>query len=208
MRHSTESETIVIGSIFLDPSLYTVAIDAGVTEDSFTPGLHQSVWKAIGYYCDKGEDLGELMVASYIDSNGRPCNFRDITAITDRVETTSAFEHSLARMRELDRLYTLQCNLQAAVEAVKKPEFDWMDVVDQVQPYVTQAESILSTGGEASGKEDCQSVLRTIDDIIQGKKDARKFIRSGIAELDQKSKGYADNELVIISARPSRGKTA
>ena len=208
MRHSTESETIVIGSVFLDPSLFTTATDAGLSRDSFSPGLHSRIWEAITYFSDKGEDLYELQIASYIDSQGFPCTFTDITAITDRVETTTAFEHSLSRLRELERLDALTRNLTAACDAVKQPEYDWSDMVDKVQPFVTASEGILTTSGEASGKEDCQSVLSSVDNMIQGKADDRKFIKSGIAVIDEQAKGYASTELVIIAARPSRGKTA
>jgi len=208
IHHSTEAETIVIGSVFLDPSLFILAADAGITTDSFTPGIHARCWEAIEYFDGKGEDLEELLVADYISSKGTKCSFADITAITDKIETTSAFEHSLSRLRELNRLNTLTHSLTAACEAVKQPGYDWAELVDRVQPFVTESEAVLNSSGDADASEDGKAVLRMIDDIMAGKPDPRKFIKSGIADLDEKAKGYASTEMVVIGARPSRGKTA
>ena len=95
MRRSTESEIIVLGSFFLDPSLFTVAVDAGLTGNSFTPGLNAHIWEAVRYFSERGEDIGELTVCSYIKSNGYNCSYQDIVDLTNRVETTSSFKHSL-----------------------------------------------------------------------------------------------------------------
>jgi replicative DNA helicase len=204
-----EAEQAVLGAIFLEPSSLTVASEVLIPED-FYRAAHQKIFDVMLNLNDKGKAVDlitvteELAAAKLLEDTGGVSYLSELAA---SVPTAANIEY-YARIVEEKSL------LRRLIRTATGIAQDGYSREDEVESLLSEAEkSILEVAQRknAGAFHNIKDVLvRTYDNIelLHNRVGDITGIATGFAELDRMTAGFQRNDLIIVAARPSVGKTA
>ncbi|KKK36851.1 DNA helicase [Mesobacillus campisalis] len=204
-----EAEQAVLGAIFLEPSSLTVASEVLIPED-FYRAAHQKIFDVMLNLNDKGKAVDlitvteELAAAKLLEDTGGVSYLSELAA---SVPTAANIEY-YARIVEEKSL------LRRLIRTATGIAQDGYSREDEVEALLSEAEkSILEVAQRknAGAFHNIKDVLvRTYDNIelLHNRVGDITGIATGFAELDRMTAGFQRNDLIIVAARPSVGKTA
>ncbi|MCM3033660.1 replicative DNA helicase [Niallia sp. MER 6] len=204
-----EAEQAVLGAIFLEPQSLTMASEILIPED-FYRGAHQKIYTAMLKLNDAGKavDLitvtAELSAGNYLEDTGGVSYLSELAA---SVPTAANIEYYAKIVEEKSLLRRL---IRTATDIAQ----DGYAREDEVEVLLSEAEkNILEVAQRknAGAFHNIKDVLvRTYDNIevMHNRQGDITGIATGFAELDKMTAGFQRNDLIIVGARPSVGKTA
>ena len=204
-----EAEQAVIGAIFLEPSSLTMASEILIPED-FYRAAHQKIFNVMLKLGDEGKAVDlvtvteELAAAKLIEDIG---GVSYLSELAGAVPTAANIEY-YARIVEEKSL------LRRLIRTATNIATDGYTREDEVETVLSEAEkSILEVAQRknAGAFHDIKDVLvRTYDNIEEMHKRVGEItgLETGFVELDRMTAGFQRNDLIIVGARPSVGKTA
>jgi replicative DNA helicase len=204
-----EAEQAVLGAIFLEPSALTVASEILIPED-FYRASHQKIFNAMLKLNDEGKVVDlvtvteELAAAKLIEDTG---GVSYLSELAGSVPTAANIEYYARIVEEKSLLRRL---IRTATEIAS----DGYSREDEVEALLSEAEkNILAVAQRknAGAFHNIKDVLvRTYDNIEQMHQRAGEItgLETGFIELDRMTAGFQRNDLIIVGARPSVGKTA
>ncbi len=204
-----EAEQAVLGAIFLEPSALTVASEILIPED-FYRNAHQQIYSTMLKLGDHGKAVDvvtvteDLASAKLIEDVGGIAYLSELAAA---VPTAANIEYYARIVEEKSLLRRL---IRTATTIAK----DGYEREDEVEGLLSEAEkSIMEVAQRknAGAFHNIKDVLvRTYDNIelLHNRKGDVTGIPTGFAELDRMTAGFQRNDLIIVAARPSVGKTA
>ena len=204
-----EAEQAVLGAIFLEPSSLTVASEILIPED-FYRASHQKIYNAMLKLNDDGKVVDlvtvteELAAAKLIEDTG---GVSYLSELAQSVPTAANIEYYARIVEEKSLLRRL---IRTATEIAS----DGYSREDEVEALLSEAEkNILAVAQRknAGSFHNIKDVLvRTYDNIeeMHNRVGDVTGIPTGFAELDRMTAGFQRNDLIIVGARPSVGKTA
>ncbi|MEH7490992.1 replicative DNA helicase [Neobacillus niacini] len=204
-----EAEQAVLGAIFLEPSALTVASEILIPED-FYRASHQKIFNAMLKLNDEGKVVDlvtvteELASAKLIEDTG---GVSYLSELASSVPTAANIEYYARIVEEKSLLRRL---IRTATEIAS----DGYAREDEVEALLSEAEkNILAVAQRknAGAFHNIKDVLvRTYDNIEQMHQSAGEItgLETGFIELDRMTAGFQRNDLIIVGARPSVGKTA
>ncbi|WP_453992663.1 replicative DNA helicase [Bacillus nitroreducens] len=204
-----EAEQAVLGAIFLEPSSLTLASELLIPED-FYRTAHQKIFDAMLNLSDKGEPVdlvtvtSELADAKILDEIGGVSYLSDLAS---SVPTAANIEYYAKIIEEKSILRRL-------IRTATTIATDGYSREDEVDALLGEAEkSIMEVANRknAGAFQNIKDVLvQTYDNIetLHNRVGDITGIPTGFTELDKMTAGFQRNDLIIVAARPSVGKTA
>ncbi|MFF2450575.1 replicative DNA helicase [Neobacillus sp. NPDC058068] len=204
-----EAEQAVLGAIFLEPSALTLASEILIPED-FYRASHQKIFNVMLKLNDEGKAVDlitvteELAAAKLIEDTGGVSYLNELSG---SVPTAANIEY-YARIVEEKSL------LRRLIRTATGIATDGYSREDEVEALLSEAEkSILEVAQRknAGAFHNIKDVLvRTYDNIEEMHKRVGEItgLETGFVELDRMTAGFQRNDLIIVGARPSVGKTA
>ncbi|MBS4212417.1 MULTISPECIES: replicative DNA helicase [Neobacillus] len=204
-----EAEQAVLGAIFLEPSSLTMASEILIPED-FYRAAHQKIFNVMLKLNDEGKAVDlvtvteELAAAKLIEDIG---GVSYLSELAGAVPTAANIEY-YARIVEEKSL------LRRLIRTATNIATDGYTREDEVESLLSEAEkSIMEVAQRknAGAFHDIKDVLvRTYDNIEEMHKRVGEItgLETGFVELDKMTAGFQRNDLIIVGARPSVGKTA
>ncbi|MEH7224780.1 replicative DNA helicase [Bacillus sp. JJ1566] len=204
-----EAEQAVLGAIFLEPSSLTLASELLIPED-FYRTAHQKIFDAMLNLSDKGEPVdlvtvtSELADAKILDEIGGVSYLSDLAG---SVPTAGNIEYYAKIIEEKSILRRL-------IRTATTIATDGYSREDEVDALLGEAEkNIMEVANRknAGAFQNIKDVLvQTYDNIetLNNRVGDITGIPTGFTELDKMTAGFQRNDLIIVAARPSVGKTA
>ncbi|AGX02047.1 MULTISPECIES: replicative DNA helicase [Bacillaceae] len=204
-----EAEQAVLGAIFLEPASLTLASEMLIPED-FYRAAHQKIYNMMLKLNDEGKAVDlvtvteELAAAKLLEDTG---GVSYLSELAGSVPTAANIEY-YARIVEEKSL------LRRLIRTATGIAQDGYSREDEVEVLLGEAEkNILEVAQRknAGAFHNIKDVLvRTYDNIevMHNRKGDITGIPTGFAELDKMTAGFQRNDLIIVGARPSVGKTA
>ncbi|AZU64764.1 replicative DNA helicase [Neobacillus mesonae] len=204
-----EAEQAVIGAIFLEPSSLTTASEILIPED-FYRAAHQKIYNVMLKLNDEGKAVDlvtvteELAAAKLIEDIG---GVSYLSELAGSVPTAANIEYYAKIVEE-------KALLRRLIRTATNIATDGYTREDEVETVLSEAEkSILEVAQRknAGAFHDIKDVLvRTYDNIEEMHKRVGEItgLETGFTELDKMTAGFQRNDLIIVGARPSVGKTA
>ncbi|XJZ27306.1 replicative DNA helicase [Bacillota bacterium Lsc_1132] len=204
-----EAEQAVLGAIFLEPSALTLASEILIPED-FYRAAHQKIFNVMLKLNDQGKALDlitvteELAAAKLLEDTGGVSYLSELAASVPTAANIEYYARIVEEKSLLRRLIRTATNIAQ----------DGYTREDEVENLLSEAEkSILevaqrkNTGAFHNIKD---VLVRTYDNIefMHSRVGDITGIATGFAELDRMTAGFQRNDLIIVGARPSVGKTA
>ncbi|WP_210367605.1 replicative DNA helicase [Bacillus sp. REN3] len=206
---NTEAEQAVLGAIFFEPSALTLASEILIPED-FYRAAHQKIFNVMLELNDSGKAIDLVTVAEELASSKLIEDVGGVSYLSElaaSVPTAANIEYYARIVEEKSLLRRLIRTASGIVEDGYMRE-------DEVETLLSEAEkSIMEVAQRknAGAFHDIKDVLvRTYDNIeeMHNRKGDITGLETGFTELDRMTAGFQRNDLIIVGARPSVGKTA
>lgn len=204
-----EAEQAVLGAIFLEPSALTTTSEILIPED-FYRHSHQRIYNVMLNLGDGGKAVDlitvteELAAAKELEDVGGVAYLSELAA---SVPTAANIEYYAKIVEEKSLLRRL---IRTATDIAS----DGYAREDEVDSLLSEAEKNIMEVAQrknAGAFHNIKDVLvRTYDNIetLTNRKGDVTGISTGFADFDHMTAGFQRNDLIIVGARPSMGKTA
>lgn len=204
-----EAEQSVLGSMLLDREAISIAAEI-LKEDDFYREDHGEIYEAIMELFNKAEPVDIITVTEQLKSRGtldKAGGLEYITNLAASVPTTANIKYYAGIVEEKSILRKL---IKASTEIIDMS----YEASDEVSMILDSAErnifGILQKRG-SKGFYHVKEILIDAFNRLEELYNNKEFITgvpSGFIDLDYKTSGFQDSDLILIAARPSMGKTA
>lgn len=204
-----EAEQAVLGAIFLEPSSLTTASEALIPED-FYRAAHQKIFNVMLKLNDEGKAVDlitvteELAATKLIEDVG---GVSYLSSLAGSVPTAANIEYYARIVNEKSLLRRL-------IRTATNIATDGYSREDEVDALLSEAEKNIMEVAQrknAGSFHNIKDVLvRTYDNIevMHQRVGDITGLETGFVDLDRMTAGFQRNDLIIVGARPSVGKTA
>ncbi|UOQ83778.1 replicative DNA helicase [Gracilibacillus salinarum] len=207
--HNIEAEQAVIGAIFLDPDAISSASEVLMPED-FYRASHQLIFRAMMQLADKGEPIDIVTATTLLANNQQLDDVGGVSYLSDLANAVPTAANIGYYCRIVEEKSLLRRLIRTATDIVTDT-YSKEDSVDEVLNESEKRILEVSNRKNASSFKNIKDVLIDVyDNIDQLHKNKGEVtgIASGFRDLDRITSGFQRNDLVIVAARPSVGKTA
>ncbi len=209
MPHSIEAEQSVIGAILIDPELINSTGETLIPE-AFYRANHQHIFRAMLMLNEQNKKIDsvtlmdQLAAESLLEEAGGPAYLAELA---NNVPTTRnihfyidiVFKHAVKR--QLIRV------ADSIAEDGYNPELDLESLLGDAEKRILEISASRGTEGFKDIKDVLSIVFDNAEQLDQNNGQT-PGIPTGYRDLDQMTAGFNRNDLIIIAARPSVGKTA
>lgn len=211
LPRSEEAEQHVIACCLLDGSdTISRCLEARVGADSFFWPSNQIIFQAILDLNQKGQPVGletlaeELSTKRLFEQVG---GFPYLLQITNKIPTTVHAGYFIEKVREKHLLRQLIKATTAAAESAYEFTGGLEEFVDKVEQELFKITQDRVSDSAQEIKEAIKDANTVIAKLLM-KKGELTGVSSGFKDLDQMTFGFQRQEMIIIAARPSMGKTS
>ncbi|MFA1819666.1 replicative DNA helicase [Virgibacillus oceani] len=207
--HNIEAEQSVIGAIFLDPESFSTASEVLMPEDFFRAG-HQRIFNAMVHLADKGEPIDLVTVTSFLHNRKELDEAGGVSYLSDvagSVPTAANIGYYSKIVEEKGMLRRLIRTATDIVTSGFEREDEVEEVLNEAEKNILEVSSRQNTGAFKSIKDVLIEVYDDIEMLHNQSADVTG-VASGFRDLDRLTSGFQRNDLIIVAARPSVGKTA
>ncbi len=207
--HNVEAEQAVIGAIFLEPEAFSTASERLISTD-FYRANHQAIFATMSLLSERGEPIDVVTVTTNLANTEQLEQVGGVTYLTDlassvptaaNIDYYSKIVEEKALLRRLIKSATdIVTNTFAKEDAVE-------EVLDEAEKTILEVSSRKNAGAFKPIKDVLIDVYDNIEQLHNSDSDVTG-IASGYRDLDRMTSGFQRNDLIIIAARPSVGKTA
>lgn len=207
--HNIEAEQAVIGAIFLEPEAFSSASELLLPED-FYRASHQRIYETMMKLSDKGEPIDLVTVttslsnAKTLDEIGGVSYLTDIAGSVPTAANIGYYSKIVEEKSVLRRLIRTATDIVTS-SFTKEDEID--DVLNEAEKSILEVSHRKNSGAFQAIKDVLIEVYDNIESLHHQNGDLTG-VPSGFRDLDRITSGFQQNDLIIIAARPSVGKTA
>jgi replicative DNA helicase len=204
-----EAEQAVLGAVFLEPEALTTASELLVPED-FYRAAHQRIFMIMLELAEKSEPIdlvtvtAELQDRKLLEEVGGVSYLSDLANSVPTAANIEYYSNIVEEKSLLRRLIRVATEI-AANGYAREDEVE--EILNEAEKQILEVAQRKNTGAFISIKD---VLVETYDNIemLQNFKGDITGIATGFAELDRMTAGFQRNDLIIVAARPSVGKTA
>ena len=206
---NVEAEQAVLGAIFLEPSSLTVSSEILIPED-FYRSSHQKVFNAMLKLNDMGKAVDlvtvteELAAAKVLEEVGGVSYLSELAASVPTAANVEYYAKIVEEKSLLRRLIRTATNI--AQEGYSR-EDEVESLLGEAEKSIMEVAQRKNSGAFQNIKDVLVKAYDNIEELTNRKGDVTG-IPTGFAELDRMTAGFQRNDLIIVAARPSVGKTA
>lgn len=207
--HNIEAEQAVIGAIFLEPQAMSTASEHLQSGD-FYRAAHQRIFQVMMKLTDLGEPI-DLVTAStaladadLLEDIGGVSYLTELANAVPTAANIGYYAKIVAEKSLLRRLISTATNI-VTESFTKEGEID--EVISNAEKTILEVSHRSNTGAFKNIKDVLIDVYDNIELLHQSEGNITG-IPTGFRDLDQITSGFQPNDLIIVAARPSVGKTA
>ncbi|EIT86104.1 replicative DNA helicase [Fictibacillus macauensis ZFHKF-1] len=204
-----EAEQAVLGAIFLEPEALVTASEI-LLPDDFYRASHQRIYQVMLSLSEKGEPVDLVTVTSDLANRKLLEEIGGVSYLSDlanasptaaNIEYYSKIVEEKSLLRRLIRAATeIAANGYAREEEVEA-------VMNEAEKAILEVSNRKNAGAFISIKDVLVDAYDNIEALHNRKGDITG-IPTGFSDLDSMTAGFQRNDLIIVAARPSVGKTA
>jgi replicative DNA helicase len=207
--HNIEAEQAILGAIFIEPQALSSASEVLAPED-FYRAAHQKIYDVILTLSEKGEPIDLVTVTSELQNRNLLEEIGGVSYLSDlanSVPTAANIQYYSQLVEEKSLLRRL---IRTATD-ITKHGYTAEEGVDEVLSEAERSILEVSRRKRTGAFKVIKDVLvETYDNIelLNNREGDITGIPTGFSHLDQMTAGFQRNDLIIVAARPSVGKTA
>ncbi|MDF2558292.1 MAG: replicative helicase [Bacillales bacterium] len=207
--HNLEAEQAVIGAVFLEPKSIELAMKY-VRSDDFYRQQHQRIFQCMASLYESGSAVDLVTVSASLNTKqilDEVGGISYLTELASSVPTAANIEYYAEIVSQKSTLRKLISTATEIVQDgyVRQGEID--ELLDETEKKILEISNRKNAKAFQEIKDVVFQAYSKIDMISQLKGEVTG-IPTGYKELDRLTAGFQRNDLIIVAARPSVGKTA
>jgi len=206
---SPEAEQAVLGAMLLDADATLKAVEL-LEDGAFYRDPHRRIFRAMEAIAERGDVLDPVVLRDELQRRGdleAAGGLDYIAELLDVVPTAANIEYHCRIVRDkalLRRLIEVGTEL---VQTAYEGRLEVGTLLDQAEQRVFEVSQERGTQEVVRIKELMWQTMERIEARHRGDESVRG-VPTGFTDLDAKTNGFQRNDLIIIAARPSMGKTS
>ncbi|AOV06371.1 replicative DNA helicase [Sporosarcina ureilytica] len=207
--HNNEAEQSVIGAVFLEPQALITAAEVLIPED-FYRIAHQKIFGTMLSLSDKGQPIDVVTVTEELTAKKELEDVGGISYLTEVANSVPTAANIMHYANIVEEKSLLRRLIRVATQIVE----DGFTREDEVEELLSEAEKNMMEVSNRKNAGDFKHIkdvlVQTYDNIEQLHTQQGEVtgIPTGFTDLDKITAGFQRNDLIIVAARPSVGKTA
>ena len=210
MPHSTDAEQALLGAILIDPEIF-LDVETTVDVEDFYERSHQMIFTSMQDLTKESKKISPLHLMEDFKSKNIVNDIGGLSYLTklfDMSPTSSNWEeyaeiiqrNSLRRtiIKKAERLSTDSFNAETDIE----------DLIAEAETSMLDIEQNKRRDSFKTMKDVVVQIFTELDEQSGKDNTGVTGIPTGYRQLDKMTSGLQPNDLIIIAARPSMGKTA
>ncbi|MCA0988790.1 replicative DNA helicase [Guptibacillus algicola] len=204
-----EAEQAVIGAVFLETDALTTATEVLQPED-FYRAAHQKIFSVMIELSEKGEPVDLVTVTSELQDRSLLEEIGGVSYLSDLANSVP----TAANVEYYSKIVEEKSILRRLIRAATDIASDGYAKENKIENLLSEAEKSImevsqrkNTGAFISIKDVLVDAYDNIE-MLQNNTGDITGIPTGFSELDRMTAGFQRNDLIIVAARPSVGKTA
>ena len=209
LPNSAEAERAILGGILLDNGLISQAIELLRPEDFYVPS-HRRIFVAMIALFERGAEINPILIGEELKKENALESVGGISFITNLTyglphSTNIAHYAKVVRGKSMLRQLIRAANkiTQEALEQEDEPEI----ILDHAEHAIFQLADERIRQGFVHVKPIAEQLLEKIQEM-EGRAAVLTGLTTGFADLDKMTSGLQRQDLIILAARPSMGKTS
>ncbi|MFD1040293.1 replicative DNA helicase [Virgibacillus byunsanensis] len=207
--HNIEAEQAVLGAIFLEPEAFSTTSELLMPEDFYRTS-HQRIFETMMKLTDKGDPIDLVTVTTSLSNEKMLDEVGGVSYLTDLAGSVPTAANIGYYSKIIEEKALLRRLIRTATDIVtsgfmKEDEIE--DVLNEAEKNILEVSARKNSGAFKSIKDVLIDVYDNIEQLHHQSADVTG-VPSGFRDLDKITSGFQANDLIIIAARPSVGKTA
>ncbi len=206
---SVEAEQSVIGSMLIDKEVIPVVMEVLKPEDFYRPD-HKEIYDVIIELFDKAQPIDLITVSERLRLHGKldlVGGLEYLTNIATDVPTTANVKHYAKIVEEKSLLRKLIKASSDIVDLGFNASEEVSFILDKAEQNIFDILQKRSSQGFVPIKDVLVDTFNKLEELYNNKGHITG-IPTGFVDLDFKTSGLHNSDLVLIAARPAMGKTA
>jgi len=206
---SMEAEQSVLGSLILDHELVPVVIEIIVSDDFYSEN-HKDIYSTIVELFDKGKPIDLITVMDHLGTRGtlELVGGREyITNIVANVPTTANARYYAEIIEQKSMLRKLIRASQDIIKSSYEANEEVSAIMDKAEKSIFDVLQKKNSKGFSYIKDVLVSTFEKLDELYNNK-GFITGIPTGFTDLDRKTSGLQNSDLILVAARPAMGKTS
>jgi replicative DNA helicase len=209
--HSIEAEEYLLACCLLDGNdTLSRCLEKKLAPACFYSPANRLVYEKLVELYNQGKPIDlavlseELKTSKQLDEIG---GYAYLTQISGRIPTTAQAGYFIEKLRELYLLRELIKVATGAVENCYSYQGGLEEFIDKVEQDIFQVTQDRISDAAKQMKEPTRAAMEVITKMMM-KKGELTGVSSGFKDLDQLTFGFQRQEMIVLAARPSMGKTS
>lgn len=206
---SIEAEQSVIGSMLIDKEVIPVVMEVLKPEDFYRPD-HKEIYDVIIELFDRAQPIDLITVSERLKLHGKlelVGGLEYLTNIATEVPTTANVKHYAKIVEEKSLLRKLIKASSDIVELGFSASEEVSFILDKAEQNIFDILQKRSSQGFVPIKDVLVETFNKLEELYNNKGHITG-IPTGFSDLDFKTSGLHNSDLVLVAARPAMGKTA
>lgn len=203
------AESTLIGCLISAPNTWDRIADL-ITEADFVLSAHRAIFSAIAGLAAKNNPYDAVSLADALSAKGALDEIGGVSVlydIADRFTTAANIKHYAKLVRDQSVLRQVATIADEVAETARSGEEDAGEVLGVAQRRLGEISDQAQRGGPVKLRAVLSRVINQIDERFNSDA-AMMGIESGLSDFDRMTSGLCAQDLIILAARPSMGKTA
>ena len=204
-----EAEQAVIGSMLTDKEAVIAAIEA-LREEDFYREDNKIIYSAILNLYNRGEPIDVITLKSELSAMGKleaVGGLEYIVELPEKVPTTSNVDQYIKIVEEKSLLRNLIKTANDIITLGYDPTQDVEGIIDNSEKKIFEVMQKKNQKGYSSIKDILVDTFTELEQLYN-KKQHVTGVPTGFADLDMKTAGLHNSDLILVAARPAMGKSA
>ncbi|WXT99411.1 MAG: Replicative DNA helicase [Catillopecten margaritatus gill symbiont] len=210
--NSLESEQSVLGGLLMHNEAWDEVADVLTADDFYRPS-HRIIFDAIHILLEHGEPADILTVKERLKKTGDEetvGGFEYLAQIAESTPSIANVKTYAQHVRELSVYRQLIMVSQQIADAAYHPkDIEVQELIDLSERKIFQIAEQITRGKQdvVNVKDITKNVANKAQEWAESK-GSITGLETGFADLDEKTSGLQNGDLIIVAGRPSMGKTA
>jgi replicative DNA helicase len=211
LPHSLEAEEYLLSCCFLDGAdVVSRCMEARIRPESFYDPKHGIIFEKLLDLYNKQQPIDisviaeELKTSRQLDAIG---GYAFLTQVSSRIPTTAQAGYFIEKVREQALLREIIRSATGAVEDCYDFSGGIDEFVDQIETKIFAVTQNRVSESAKQMREPTREAMNVITKMMM-KKGELTGVSSGFKDLDALLWGFQRQEMIILAARPSMGKTS
>jgi replicative DNA helicase len=207
--HSQEAERSVIGSMLMGREALLTAVEL-LGKDDFYERQYGEIFEAMKDLNDAGKPVDVVTLQDELLKRNLPPELTSLGFVTELITAVP----TSANVKYYAGIVQEKAALRRLLKAAADIESDCYLGQEDTQSIMDNAEktifSVLQQRSSDAARPIKEVVLDTLDAIENASKSSSHVtgLETGFVDLDYKTSGFQNSDLILVAARPSMGKTA